>query len=248
MLRIGVSASFLHPDPTRPLFKGKRLLYVEESLVHWLFHEKVLVFMIPSIHPDRAVTFRDLVKDLDGLILQGGADVAPESYGDKPLKKEWSGDAIRDQYEISLVKECIKQKKPILGICRGAQLLNVVYGGTLYQDIATQKPEAINHRDWDIYDQHFHHVKFEKNSLLSKLFKGEQAKVNSIHHQAVKDLGKGLVIEAVANDDGMVEAIRATKEKFVYGFQWHPEFHDLKNKSILDCRPLLKQFLKAARG
>jgi gamma-glutamyl-gamma-aminobutyrate hydrolase PuuD len=247
MLRIGISASIFHPDPNRPLFKGKTLLYLEESLVHWLFHEKVLGFMIPTVHPDRSVTLKDLIGGLDGVILQGGADVAPETYGEKPLKKEWSGDAVRDRYEMALVRECLHQNKPILGICRGAQLLNVAFGGTLYQDIATQNPKAIIHRDWEVYDQNFHSVKFEGSSYCKKVFQCECAQVNSIHHQAVKDLGKGLVVEAVAEDDGMVEAIRAPKEKFVFGFQWHPEFHDLGNKSLLDCRPLLKEFLAAAR-
>lgn len=246
MLRIGVSASFFHPDPSRPLFKGKTLLYVEESLVHWLFHEKVLVFLIPSVHPDRSVTLKDLVHDVDGLVLQGGADVAPETYGEKPLEKEWAGDAVRDRYEIALVKECLAQEKPILGICRGAQLLNVAFGGTLYQDIATQNPKAVVHRDWEVYDQHVHAVKFEKDSLLKKMFQSETAIVNSIHHQAVKDLGKGLFVEAIAQDDSMIEAIRAPGEKFVFGFQWHPEFHDLSNKSLLDCRPLLKEFLRTS--
>jgi putative glutamine amidotransferase len=245
-LRIGFSACFFHHDATRPIFKGKRLMYLEESIAHWLMQEGVLGFLVPTIPKDSALSLRDIVHDLDGLILQGGSDVAPSTYGEKALKPEWGGDAFRDAYEIALIKECMHQKKPILGICRGAQILNVAFGGTLYQDIGTQLPKAISHRNWDVYDQLFHVVKFEKGSVLEKIFKTNDARVNSVHHQGVKDLGKDLVVEARAVDDGMVEAIRLKSENFVFAFQWHPEFHAPTDGSLLDCRPILREFLRAA--
>lgn len=247
LLRIGFSACFFHADPQRNLFKGKTLLYMEESIAHWIFSEKALGFLIPTVHPNSSITLTDIVSDLDGLVLQGGSDVSPKNYGETPLKPEWAGDYIRDQYEIALVKECVKQHKPILGICRGAQLINVAFGGSLYQDINTQVPQSKTHRHWETYDQHFHEVHFEKGSLLEQTFKKHKAKVNSIHHQAIKNLGQGLLIEAVSQEDNIIEAIRLEGEPFVYAFQWHPEFHDPNDKTLLDCGPILKRFLETAQ-
>jgi putative glutamine amidotransferase len=235
-LKIGLSACFFHADPKRPIFKGKTLQYIEQSLARWVMAEGALVYMIPSPASDSPVTLADLVIPLDGLILQGGSDVSPKSYGETALKPEWEGDYIRDQYETALVNEFRAQGKPVLGICRGAQLLNVAFGGTLYQDIQTQVPGALEHRNWDIYDQNFHEL---------KLASGQVVKVNSVHHQAVKDLGKGLKAEAWSQPDGLVEAIRAEKGPYCFAVQWHPEFQDQKDSSLYDGRDFLREFLKA---
>jgi len=237
-IKIGLSACFFHADPKRPIFKGKTLLYLEQTLSRWVMAEGALVYMIPSPAPDSPVTLKDLVSELNGLVLQGGSDVSPKSYGEEPLKPEWEGDYVRDQYEIALLNEFRKQGKPVLGICRGAQLVNVAFGGTLYQDIKTQVPGAIEHRNWDIYDQNFHDL---------KLSSGETTRVNSVHHQAVKDLGKGLKAEAWSVPDNLVEAIHADKGPYCFAVQWHPEFQDTKDKSLYDGRIFLREFLKAAK-
>ena len=245
-LRIGFSACFFHADPTRPIFKGKTLLYWEESLAHWVLSEGVLGFLIPTL--PTGFSLNEMVSHLDGLVLQGGADVSPRSYGEEPLKPEWAGDKVRDDYEIALVKAFLAAKKPILGICRGAQLLNVAFGGTLYQDIETQVPEARQHRDWHVYDQNYHHIDFEKGSSLERLFPGTKtARVNTVHHQAVRDLGKNLKIEARAEEDGVIEAIRYTGDSYVFAFQWHPEFQDPLDPTLLDGKPILREFLSEAQ-
>jgi putative glutamine amidotransferase len=100
MLKIGVSACFFHADPKRPIFKGKTLLYMEESMAHWIQSQGALPYLIPTAHQEGGVRLRDYMIAMDGLILHGGSDVAPESYGEKALKPEWAGDFIRDQYEI----------------------------------------------------------------------------------------------------------------------------------------------------
>lgn len=249
MLRIGVSANFSYRDPKRALFKDKTLVYAEESLLHWISRTGAFPVLIPALSAKGKLKLPAVVKDLAGLILAGGSDVAPTIYGEAPLKPEWGGDEFRDRYELALVKEFRRQKKPVLGICRGAQLLNVAFGGTLYQDIGTQIPQAINHRNWDIYDKNFHDVTFEKGSLLAKAYpKVKVAKVCTVHHQGVKDLGKGLRVEARAVADGMVEAIAAEKGPYCFAFQWHPEFHDPADKT-LDGGPMLYGFLReASRG
>ncbi|HEX4924202.1 MAG TPA: gamma-glutamyl-gamma-aminobutyrate hydrolase family protein, partial [Bdellovibrionales bacterium] len=207
-LRIGLSACFFHADPTRAIFKGKTLQYLEQSIAHWLTSQPgVLAYMIPLPNANRDL--REWVQDLDGLVLQGGSDVAPKSYGEEPLRPEWAGDYVRDQYEIELFNRFLEAEKPVLGVCRGAQLMNVALGGTLYQDIGTQIPGSLVHRDWNIYDQNFHSIDLAEGSRLSKLYGGlKQAKVNSVHHQALKKLGRGLEVEAVSGKDKIVEAVR----------------------------------------
>ena len=137
---------------------------------------------------------RDYVSALDGLLLQGGADMSPKSYGELPINpKRWGGDEVRDQYEIELFHEFVAQGKPVFGICRGHQVINVALGGTLYQDLATQRgePSAV-HRDDTKYDHNFHDMRVLPGTWLSRLYPQVSTKhVNSIHHQAIKDLGDG---------------------------------------------------------
>ena len=139
--RIGISACFFHPDPKRPIFTGKTLQYVEQSIVHWVQSAGALAVVIPSPEgPTKRgdVSLADYVELLEGLVLEGGSDMWPGSYGETPLRPEWTGDRIRDEYEIALLRAFVDTRKPVLGICRGMQVLNVAFGGTLYQDISTQ--------------------------------------------------------------------------------------------------------------
>jgi putative glutamine amidotransferase len=247
-LNLGLSACFFHADPNRPIFKGKTLLYLEESLAHWVMSEGDLAYMIPTPPRGGPVDLAALVQPLDALVLQGGSDVSPQSYGESPLNPAWGGDVERDRYEIALLKEFGRQKKPVLGICRGAQLVNVAFGGSLIQDIPTQVPGASQHRDWDAYDQNFHGIKFLPGSRLSGLFQGEAGgRVNSIHHQAIKELGPGLTVEARSEADGLIEAVRAESGPYVLALQWHPEFQDSDDSSLLDGKAVLRDFLEQAK-
>lgn len=251
-LKIGISARIFHPEAGAKGLRSKTLQYLEESIAQWIMSRDVMVFMIPTVnnngmlHPSN-IRLRDYAKHLDGLVLQGGADVSPQTYSEMATRPEWSGDRSRDVYELELLHEFVEAGKPVLGICRGCQLINVAFGGTLYQDIASDVPAAIEHVS-DLYDSHYHEIHFAKNSTLAPLF-GQQpsALVNSIHHQAVKDLGRDLVVEAVSGSDNIVEAIRHRKARFVMGLQWHPEFHRMGSAELLDCTPILDEFLTAAR-
>ena len=233
MIRIGVSPRLLHPQPGARGVFTKMLHYVEDGIARWLQSREALLFVLPL--SDRAA---DYAGALDGLVLQGGADISPLAYGEQPLKPEWAGDALRDGYEIELVRAFTAAQKPVLGICRGAQLINVALGGTLHQDIPA-------HRS-DEYDQHAHEVRLEPGSGLARLY-GETGprRVVSIHHQAIKRLAPGLVVEARA-EDGVIEAVRGTGASYVCAVQWHPEFHGGRH-GFLDGGPLLDEFLRAAR-
>jgi len=251
--RIGLPPCFFHADPQRPIFKGKTLLYLEESLSHWLQRAGAMPLMLPTLAG--GITVDELLGEFDGLVLQGGSDVCPRSYGDEPLRPEWCGDPVRDAYEIALVRACMAADRPVLGVCRGMQVLNVALGGTLWQDIVTQNPACRTHRDWEVYDTLVHEVAIDPGSWLSEWtgVAGEH-RVNSVHHQGVRALGGGLRAEAVSVDDGIVEAVRYDPSgdgpsdaaaPFAYGVQWHPEFQDQADDSLLDGRPVLDAFLRA---
>jgi gamma-glutamyl-gamma-aminobutyrate hydrolase PuuD len=251
-LKIGVSARIFHPETGAKGLRSKTLQYLEESIAQWVMSRDVLVLMIPTVntngllHPSN-IRLRDYAKHLDGLVLQGGADVSPQTYSQAATRPEWSGDRARDMYELELLHEFIEAGKPVLGVCRGCQLINVAFGGTLYQDIASEVPTAIEHVS-DLYDSHYHPIHFAQGSSMARLFPARsEALVNSIHHQAVRDLGRDLMVEAYSGTDNMVEAIRHRKARFVMGLQWHPEFHRARGAELLDCTPILDDFLAAAR-
>jgi putative glutamine amidotransferase len=251
-LRIGVASCFLHADPTRPIFKGKTLLYLEESLAHWLMAGGAVPQLLPT--PAAGVGADDLIRGVDALVLQGGTDVAPESYGEAPIRPEWAGDRVRDRYETELVHAAMKLDRPVLGLCRGLQMLNVIFGGSLIQDIGTQCPGFLTHRDYERYDQLHHDISIEPDSWLRRMHAGRtNGRVNTVHHQAIKALGQGLQVEARSVPDGLVEAVRyqrAEAEKsdpWIYAVQWHPEFQDPADQSLLPTAPLRDRFLEAAR-
>nr|MBL8412270.1 type 1 glutamine amidotransferase [Dechloromonas sp.] len=252
-LRIGLSARIYHPEPGATGLQSKSLHYLEQSVAHWVMSREVMVFMIPSVSGDGIVhrsriRLSDYPQYLDGLVLQGGADISPQSYGEEPLRPEWAGDRLRDAYEMELLHEFMEAGKPVLGICRGAQLINVAFGGTLYQDIPTQFDQPVVHQHAD-YDKHAHAIEWDADSSLARLY-GERRSggVVSIHHQAIKALGKGLRVEARSAEDGLIEAVRLDGKAYVTGLQWHPEFHPPGAEHLLDCTPILDEFLNAARG
>ena len=249
-LKIGLSACFSHADPARSLFTGKTLQYVEQTIAHWLMSSGAMVVMVPCPTGSTQrgdVTYAHYAQWLDGLVLHGGADVWPGSYGEAPLDERWCGDHVRDDYDKALVAAFEAVGKPVFGVCRGLQLLNVAFGGTLYQDINTQVADSLTHRDPATYDLNFHSVDIVAGTRLSTLYPGvERVRVNSIHHQAIKDLSPEFVAEAFSTSDGIVEAIRRkdASKSYIAALQWHPEFHQPGSNTI-DDTPVLKDFLDA---
>lgn len=236
-LRIGLSANMFAPDLGRAAYPPKTILYGEEELYHWVADGGALPIMIPRLD-NSSLDMRDFLEDIDAVIMSGGVDIAPQSYGEEPLKPEWSGDPIRDAYEIALFRLAYEMKKPILGICRGHQLINVALGGTLYQDTKTQRPEVEVHRDGVIYDGLHHNLVIKEGAKLSEIYKGElKHKINTVHHQAIKDVAPGLRVEATSESDNVIEAVfLENADSFVLGVQWHPEWikdHEMMDASLL---------------
>jgi len=253
-LKIGLSACFSHADPARSLFTNKTLQYVEQSIAHWLMSAGAMVVMVPCPTGETArgdTKLSHYAEWLDGVVMHGGADVWPGSYGEVPLKDAWIGDRIRDLYDLALVEAFEQAGKPIFGVCRGLQLINVAFGGTLYQDIEEQHghPQTLKHRDPVTYDQNFHDIEIVQGTRLSKLYpEVRTARVNSIHHQGIKGLAPGFEVEAWSMPDRVPEAIRRRPEKgrsYISATQWHPEFHKYGSTETVDDTPILHDFLWA---
>ncbi len=221
--RIGVSCNFMHADPDRALFRGKTLQYVEARMARAVWQAGGHPVILVELDDPEAIAAQ--VDDVDGLLLTGGADVAPSSYGEEPIRPEWAGDAIRDAYEIDLIRRLEARGAPVLGICRGVQIIAAAFGGTLWQDINTQIEGTLVHRDWNRYDQLGHDVTLSAGSWVSQVYGGATTLgVNSIHHQSIKAPPAGFEVTAVA-PDGVLEALeRVSAERFIVGVQWHPEW------------------------
>ncbi|WP_430535909.1 gamma-glutamyl-gamma-aminobutyrate hydrolase family protein [Listeria rocourtiae] len=213
---IGISAAQLTVQVPNTISRNGT--YVGGDYVSVVADNGAAPLVIPITDTRLVKTFVD---QLDGLILSGGQDISPKFYGAEAEAELGVTCEIRDAFELALLKETLAQKKPILAICRGAQLLNVALGGTLYQDTNSIEHANLPHMQQEQATQPTHPVKFEKLSRLHRIF-GSSAQVNSFHHQAIETLGTGLKITAIA-PDGIVEAIEKQGVPFVVGVQWHPE-------------------------
>ena len=175
--------------------------------------------LLPA-HGDRDAT-RDAISVADGLLLSGGGDIHSLCYGAQPHPKSSEQDPQRDATELSAVDFALQRGLPILGVCRGCQLLNVALGGTLTQHIAGGE-NSVKHQSAGLPGLLLHTIEIEKGSILSEIFGVETMAVNSFHHQAPAHLGEGLKATAHA-PDGVIEALEATDGRAIFGVQFHPE-------------------------
>lgn len=189
---------------------------------------------------------RAIYERLDGLLLAGGEDIHPKHYGEAIHEKCGQIDEARDTVELTLTRWALAEGLPVLGICRGIQVLNVAAGGTLYQDIASQLPGSLKHNCWPDYPRNYlaHQVTVSGDSRVAAILGQSRVGVNSTHHQAIKDLAPGFKIAARAAD-GVIEAIEGHDHPFAVGVQWHPE--ELVGKAP-PMRRLFEEFVSAARS
>lgn len=177
----------------------------------------------------------------DGLLLPGGADIEPALYGREREEKCGKANKLRDKNEFEIFKAFVKTDKPILGICRGFQLINVICGGTLYQDIADIK--KCSHSDFLKRAKQVHSVSVTENTLLYKVFGKPEIGVNSLHHQAVENVGENLTVSAIS-EDGFVEGLELNNHPFCIAVQWHPEH---MSKTDVLQQKLFNEFVKKCK-
>lgn len=180
----------------------------------------------------------------DGILLTGGHDVSPELYGQERLPVCGATSPQRDRMEVGILKRAMEAEKPVLGICRGIQLINAMLGGTLWQDLPSQRPSAITHQQRPPYDAPAHSVTLLKDTPLSAMLACDTLDVNSYHHQAIRRLAEPLQPMALS-PDGLVEAVWHPQHRFLWGVQWHPEFSYRSDPAELK---IFEAFVRACDG
>lgn len=202
---------------------------------------KGIAIILPAIQQE-ALT-KKISGFLQGLLLSGGGDVDPVHFGEEPRTGSGTLEPDRDLWEIALVREMLRVKKPVLAICRGVQILNIAAGGNIYQDLQEEVREPLKHLQEAPRWYPTHRVDIEPDSMLAQIFSQRTIRVNSFHHQAVKKVAPGLNATAVARD-GVIEALESCDGGFVLGVQWHPECMWEKDTSQLE---IFRSFVRAAK-
>jgi putative glutamine amidotransferase len=179
-----------------------------------------LPLLLPYLPDDESLVI--CARRLDGLLLTGGGDIHPFLFGEEPNRKLGAFDPERDAFEIAIMKTMLNLRKPVLGICRGIQVINVALGGTLYQDLETQLPGSLQHQQQAARRHPAHGVTVQPESRLAGILGSARLRVNSLHHQAIRDPAPGLRVTAWA-DDGVIEGVEAPGDPLLLGVQWHPE-------------------------
>ena len=191
---------------------------------------------VPVMLPQTADLAEEMAERFDGFLLTGGPDVSPELYGQQVRPYPMFLSKERDVFEMRLLEAALKLGKPVLAICRGIQVLNVFYGGTLYQDLPLEHPSCIPHYMERPYDRFAHDVYLTRGEPLAEMLGQTCLPVNSCHHQAIRDLAPGLQ-EMGRSSDHLIEAVYDPNAAFVWGVQWHPEhlaYKDLPSQKLFD--------------
>jgi gamma-glutamyl-gamma-aminobutyrate hydrolase PuuD len=207
----------------RTIRKNKYIDYVGEYHLALLIRLGILPLMVP-VAEGVIACLPDYMRNMKGLLLVEGEDVEPKHYKARPdnFKHLEKTHPLKDAIEIKLIRHALRKKLPILGICRGSQLLNAVCGGTLYGDVKKEKKSRLKHINFSHYDAYRHPISIVAGSPLEDWYQRKTLPVNSYHHQGIRDLARRFKPMAPAGD-GLVEAFNDPKAKFVVGLQFHPE-------------------------
>ena len=236
---IGISSSIIVDNSGS--FAGYKRAYVNKDYVDAVIRAGGVPLIIP-FSTDKEVIISQ-AQLIDGLILSGGHDISPYNYGQEPSQKIGETFPERDTYEIILLEESKKRNIPILGICRGFQLINVAAGGTLYQDLSLIPGNILKHNQVSNPTLKTHKVEIKENSFISSIF-GKETMVNSFHHQVINKVANDFIVVAKASD-GVVEAIEHKTYKFLVAVQWHPEMLAVECEK---ARELFAKFVEEARN
>lgn len=196
--------------------------------------------LITPAHSEEVI--EQIISVCSGLVLSGGDDIDPARYGQEPAPELGPINPPRDAAELSALAAASERDIPILAICRGHQLLNVFFGGSLCQDVATGMPEAVSHVQSSPWGSHHHDVTVAANTRLRRAIGRARLEINSFHHQAIDQLAPGLEVTARA-DDGLIEAVESREHSWVVGVQWHPERYEAR---AADTEPNVRLFLAFA--
>ena len=196
--------------------------------------------LVTPAHSQEAI--EQIVSVCSGLVLSGGDDIDPSLYGQEPTPELGPVNPARDAAELRALEAAVERDLPILAICRGHQLLNVFFGGSLCQDVGTGMPEAVSHIQTAPWGAHHHDVTVAANTRLHRAIGRDRLEINSFHHQAIDQLAPVLEVTARA-DDGLIEAVESREHTWVVGVQWHPERYEAR---AADSEPNVRLFLAFA--
>ncbi len=216
--------------------------YLRKHYSEAVFHAGGIPVLLPLIPQE--VFAQQLVRGLDGIVISGSSsDVDPHRYGREPHPKLGSIMTRRDQTDLFLLEEIFRARKPLLGICFGTQIINVYFGGTLWQDVESQVKGAVKHRQNSVEEYRSHSIRIEPKSMLFEMARQKELRVNSYHHQAIENVARALKPVATA-PDGIVEAVElCDNRQFMLGVQWHPEIGWEKDKL---SQKIFSRFVSAA--
>lgn len=234
---IGISGSIIKDQGG--IFPGYQRAYVNNDYVRAVNKNGAIAIILP---PGSVENAGQLIASVDGLILSGGQDVNPFSYGEEIQQKCGAIFPARDEFEFALLREAEKRRIPVLGICRGLQIMNVYRGGKLYQDISYRDMPTLRHFQLQDPPIPTHQIQIVKDSLLNKIIKKNEIVVNSFHHQLVKSVPTSLKISGMTSD-GVVEAFEDPKYEFFMGVQFHPE---MLIDSVESANKIFSEMIEAA--
>ena len=236
---IGISANILVDQDG--MFPGYKRCYVNQDYIRTIVKHGAVPVVLPVTNDEAVIEAQ--IKLIDGLLLSGGQDVSPQLYDEDPQDKLGETLLMRDEFDFKLIEKAKERYIPILGICRGAQVLNVFHGGSLYQDTSYRPIQTIRHWQPKNPTEKTHEIRVFPQTRLSALFPSGRFCVNSFHHQVINKLAEGFVVMGQSND-GVIEAFESTTYPYMVGIQWHPEM--LWHESSMD--DLFKDFINQVEG